>query len=61
MKVIALSNGYHPKSPGSPAQYIRTGETFEVEDGVKASWFAPVDEPKQSTAQSDKTKKDTGA
>jgi hypothetical protein len=37
MKVIALNMGFHKGSR------IRKGEEFEVADGAKASWFAPVE------------------
>lgn len=37
MKVIALNVGFHNGSR------IRKGEEFEVADGEKASWFAPVE------------------
>ena len=51
-EVIALSKGYL----GSLRE---VGEVFEVEDGVKASWFVPVgtagqapeDKPKAKTAK----------
>jgi len=37
MKVIALTVGFHNGSR------IRKGEEFEVADGAKASWFAPIE------------------
>lgn len=37
MKVIALTVGFHNGSR------IRKGDVFEVADGAKASWFAPVE------------------
>lgn len=39
MKVIALAMGFHNGSR------IRPGTTFEVPEGAKATWFAPVDTP----------------
>ncbi len=37
MKVIARTVGFHHGSR------IRKGQEFEVADGTKASWFAPVE------------------
>ena len=40
MKVIALKQGYFGK-------LREPGDKFEVPDGIKASWFEPVDGAKQ--------------
>lgn len=37
MQVIAIQQGYYGK-------LIEPEETFEVEDGEKASWFVPTQE-----------------
>lgn len=44
MKVIATAEGFHGK-----VRY--PGETFEVADDEKGSWFVPVDKPAARSAQ----------
>lgn len=45
MKVIALAMGFLNGSR------IRPGTEFEVPDGSKATWFAPVDTPAAAAAK----------
>lgn len=45
MRVIAIAQGYG----GKDKHVLREpGEKFEVPDGVKGSWYEPVDEPDQT-------------
>lgn len=37
MKVTALENGFY-------GSYRKEGDIFDVEDGEKATWFAPLEE-----------------
>jgi hypothetical protein len=46
MKVIALNMGFLNGSR------IRKGTEFEVPEGAKATWFAPVDTPAATAAKS---------
>ena len=50
MKVIALKSGFHDGSLRNP------GDEFEVADGAKAAWFAPVGAAPK--AEKPKAKKD---
>lgn len=48
MKVIATEKGYY-------GRLIEPGETFEVPDGEKATWFNPVDgSPKEKASKGGK-------
>ncbi len=51
MKVIALEMGFLNGSR------IRKGEEFEVPDGTKGSWFAPVESPVAKAAKPAKAAK----
>ena len=44
MKVIAKENGFFGK-------YIQKGEEFDVPDGLKATWFEPVEEEQKPPKQ----------
>lgn len=49
MKVIAIKAGYHGK-------LREPGEEFEVEDGLKASWFVAADNAVSEKPESQKSK-----
>lgn len=51
MKVVALSKGFYGGSPR------RAGEHFEVPDGSKAAWYAPVDSAAATAAAKPKAGK----
>lgn len=53
MRVIAIAQGYG----GKDKHVLREpGEKFEVPDGVKGSWYEPVDEPDQAPSHDKKGK-----
>lgn len=50
MKVIASKQGYFGK-------LREPGDTFDVPDGSKASWFAPVDAAAKNAKRAEKAEK----
>lgn len=52
MEVVALERGFFDGAPRA------IGERFEVPDGAKARWFAPVDSAVAKAKAVDKPKKD---
>ena len=48
MKVVAIKRGFY-------GQIREEGDTFEVEDGLTASWFEPVTQENQQEQTQDPT------